>query len=456
MSRSTFRARRVIVDAHSAPLDDATVVVEDGVITEVRSGIRGATDGPVIDVDGLLSPGFVDAHSHLRGISLEEHGAGARQFEAWILSLSAVTTLDPGDEAALACAELLATGVTAVQGFVDADPEGLGVEGARAALRGLEATGIRGLVVLGFADRALGAPEPPEGEWAAVPRTEPTITPDDTAALVAAWLSTPSAPTTDLGAGPIGAHWSTDALLEVFRDASPSMRSHTHLHESRHHRTWLTGERSPVDRLSAAGLLSERLSAAHGVHLTGSELSRLAATSVSLVHCPASNAALEVGSAHVAEWLEEGISVGLGVDSQNTGAPDYFDVMRAALTTSNSVARPLSAEQVFDMATVGGAACLGIPLGGRIAVGAPADLIELDLTRAGVADIVEQGTATAVRSSWVAGARVVDDGSPVFDASEARTRLRAALNDDRAEREARLVRLAPLLDRITSIAGGAA
>lgn len=449
MSVVTIRARHVIPSADAAPLADAAVVVRNGRITSVAPWGSTSTEGEVVEVDGVLAPGFVDAHSHLRGLPLGEHGIPPRQFESWICSLGAAAALDPEDEALVATTELLETGVTAVQGFVDAAAAADPLEGARAALAGTARSGIRALVVLGFADRALHAPEPATGEWARVPSAGAVLPASRTAEVAASWIATPTTDTVSLGIGPVGGQWSTDELLTELAAAAGECRLHTHLHESRLHRTWIADAPAPIDRLEAAGLLNSRLSGAHAVHLTDAELDRIAAVGASLVHCPASNAALLVGTARVAEWLTRGISAGLGVDSQNTAAPDYFEVMRTALAQSDGSLTPAD---VFAMATTGGSAALGVAGGGRIAEGSPADLIELT-TEPTVESLVLAGSASSVRTVWVAGRRVVADGASVVDAEASRTRLREQLAADAADRQQRLASLADSVELVERLAG---
>jgi cytosine/adenosine deaminase-related metal-dependent hydrolase len=449
----TIRARTFIAAAGAEPVHDACIVVRDGRISAVGEWHDIDPDGELITVDGVLVPGFVDAHSHLRGLPLDAHGIRPRQFEAWICSLGAATALDPQDEALLATAELLETGVTAVQGFVDASPQGSALAGAQGALAGVARTGIRALIVLGFADRALRRPEPPTGEWALVPPEEATLPTVRVRDVAAEWLDQVTAPTIELGIGPIGAHWVTDELLAAIAAAAGGSRVHTHLHESRLHRRWVSGAASPLDRLDAAGLLDARLSGAHGVHLTPVELARIARSGAALVHCPLSNDALGVGTAEPGAWRAQAIPTALGVDSQSPAAPDYFDVMRAALHRSRATAHPLTAEDVFDMATRGGARALGIADGGRLAVGSPADVIMLDTAHATVDGIVETATATAVREVWVAGHRVVTDGHSVTHARPARDRLVTQLDADRGARQRRAAALAPTVDLVERLAG---
>ncbi len=447
---TAIRSRMIVVDAESAPLKDAAIVFnETGIIAvspwaDVRDDLVD-----VIEIDGVLIPGMVDAHSHLRGLPYDAHGIPDRPFESWICSLAAMASLDPADEALVAATGLLETGVTSVQGFVDpGTDETSALEVPARTLTGLSAAGIRALVVLGFWDRAMHTPEPPEGEWALVPSTRVALPVDAVDRVARQWLGQLTDTTITLGIGPVGGQWSSDKLLSAIVGAAGDARLHTHLHESRLHRSWLAGLASPLDRLDKFGFLNDRLSGAHGVHLTPLELDRIAASGASLVHCPISNDAMHVGTAHVAEWLRRGIPSGLGSDSQNVDSPDMFDVMRAA--------KGVRPTQSFAMATTGGAQALGIPGGGRIAVGSPADFVELALDDDSIDHIVETASAASVRRVWVGGRLVVSGGRSLVDATAARGRLIEQLDRDLADRERRLAEQATTVDLVERLAGAMA
>ena len=458
MSVVAFRARTIILDAASTPVHDAVVVVRDGRVVAVTpwSDARREFDG-VIDVAGVLMPGMIDAHSHLRGLPLVMHGISARHFEAWICSLPAATQLDPHDEALVASVGLLETGVTAVQGVVDAGSnEQATLARGRATAAGLSLAGIRGLIVLGFADRAMYAPEPAEGDWALVQPDDPFLPVSEIASVAAAYLAG-ATPGSELGLGPIGAQWSTDATLEAITKAAGNHRIHTHLNESSRHRHWLAGAASPVDRLDAAGLLTGDLSAAHAVHLLPVELDRIAACGASLVHCPMSNDALRVGTAQVSEWLSRGIPTALGIDSQNEAEADMFAVMRHAVEVSRRVGDPLTHAEVFAMATTGGARALGLTGGGRIIAGSFADLVEMNIDvepSTAIDELVAMATPASVESVWVGGEQRVRHGSGSAASGPARQRLLTHLEVDRPAREARLREQSSVVELVERLIAG--
>lgn len=66
MNDKTFTIRgAMVIDGSGSPATRADLIVIDGVIAQVGSILRGAEQGKVIAADGLiLSPGFIDIHSH--------------------------------------------------------------------------------------------------------------------------------------------------------------------------------------------------------------------------------------------------------------------------------------------------------------------------------------------------------------------------------------------------------
>lgn len=104
-----------------------------------------------------------------------------------------------------------------------------------------------------------------------------------------------------------------------------------------------------------------------------------------VLHCPSSNLKLGSGVAPVPAMLAKGISLSLGAD----GAPcnnmlDMFEEMRLAALLQKPLhgAAAMPAEEVFALATVGGATALGLFHEiGSIEPGKKADLVLLDLQK---------------------------------------------------------------------------
>jgi guanine deaminase len=185
-------------------------------------------------------------------------------------------------------------------------------------------------------------------------------------------------------------HHCTDELLLGCRDMARDLGLgiHTHVAESKVQAviagSWYEG-RTLVGQLEKLGFLGPNFTAAHAVWLDDDDMKRLAANGVSVAHNPGSNLQLGSGIAAVRRMYDAGINVGIGTDGTTSSDNlNMFEAMRLASMVSHiqslDTARWLSAEEVFDAATVGSAKALGMErVIGQIAPGFKADLVFLDL-----------------------------------------------------------------------------
>ena len=145
------------------------------------------------------------------------------------------------------------------------------------------------------------------------------------------------------------------------------------------------GKGRVAEYLDKIGFLDNRVLAAHGVWLTKNEVRLFGKKGVRVAHCPVSNMKLASGgTAPVPEMLDAGVPVGLGTDGPaSNNSLDMFDTMKmTALVHKNSRwdSTIMTAQQVLDLATIGGARCIGREKDlGSIEVGKRADLVLLDL-----------------------------------------------------------------------------
>ncbi len=210
---------------------------------------------------------------------------------------------------------------------------------------------------------------------------------------------------------------------------------HTHTNEDPTERAAIetaTG-RSPVAYLVETGLASERLVAAHGVHVDDAELAMLRETRTSVTHCPTSNLKLGAGVADVARLRGARITVGLGADGAAcNNRLDGFEEARLASLLARTLhgQGTLTAGEALVMATRDGARALHIDGEvGTLEVGKRADVVVLDPARlAGpggdpATRIVFGGGGRAVRDVLVDGTVLVRDRVAVtLDAAEARAK----------------------------------
>lgn len=137
---------------------------------------------------------------------------------------------------------------------------------------------------------------------------------------------------------------------------------------------------SPVDLLSSVGLLGPGLLIPHAIHLSGAaELARLAASGASVVHCPLTSVRYGSALRSFDGYLSAGVNLALGTDSF---PPDMIRNMDYGNNLAKLVTGRLdagSAASYFRAATLGGARALGRDDLGRLAPGAKADLVVIDL-----------------------------------------------------------------------------
>ena len=105
---------------------------------------------------------------------------------------------------------------------------------------------------------------------------------------------------------------------------------------------------------------------AHCVYSGEEEVERMKKRGVFIAHCPESNTNLSSGVAPVRRYLEEGLCVGLGSDVAGGTTENLFAAMAQAIQASklrwrllDDSLKPLTAEEVFFMASKGGGAFFG-------------------------------------------------------------------------------------------------
>jgi cytosine/adenosine deaminase-related metal-dependent hydrolase len=369
----------VTLTAHCAPivLPVTADPIEDGAV--LVDGDRIVTVGPRADVvtssvrvrqwPGVLTPGLVNAHTHLQYTDYADLATSGLPFFTWIRTLTerrmTWSAAQWQESTRHGVHELLRTGTTCVADVVT-DVAVLPVL-ARSGL-----AGIAYVEVVGVASARW--PEVRSDFEHKLAATEPAI-----------------------GVSP---HALYSIGTDVARDAAVlarerGMRLHPHLAETRdEHAYVVSGEGAfaefarardagfelanggsgctPVEQADLVGWLGPDSHVAHGVHVSASDraLLRLRGTAVAL--CARSNEILGAGSAPVREYLDEGNALALGTDSR-ASAPslDLRDEMRAHSGVPSRV--------LVEMATEGGAAALGLSDVGRLAVGARADLAVFDV-----------------------------------------------------------------------------
>jgi 5-methylthioadenosine/S-adenosylhomocysteine deaminase len=463
--RWLLRGRQVISDAFSDAVPDGAVLIENGIVESIGPFRALSRMYPLARVRSeganTLMPGLIDSHSHGRALPLDAQGVKGQSLEQFLLRIPAMTPLDACDDAFVAGADLLCTGVTTAQinfhAFAEPD---VYVALADRALAGLKKSQIRVAFVPCVMEQNELWPDEllpsAPGQVATVARSVKRATTGE--AYFAAFGSLrrrhadrESSGKLAFALGPCAAQWcSEQTLRQAGRMLTDGARAQIHLLETPVQRSAAYGEPA-IEKLVTTGVFSPQLSAAHGVWLTDEEIGVVARNAVTLVHCPASNARLRSGTARIRQWLDTGVQVGFGLDSNsNSNPPDFFAELRFAAEVAEAVDGPLTRTELFSMATSGGAAAVGMTGQlGQLRPGAKADVISLALSprKSGKLDPVAHVLATATRSSvvnvWVAGQQIVDGGTHAraADVERARQRLKKELDTDARARARRMRQL---------------
>jgi cytosine/adenosine deaminase-related metal-dependent hydrolase len=202
---------------------------------------------------------------------------------------------------------------------------------------------------------------------------------------------------------------------------------------------------TPVELLESVGLLGPDLTIGHGnlpaegyrFFSGGRDLELMAAHGVSISHCPVNIARRARALDSWARYRKAGINIALGTD---TYPRDLVMQMRVASYFGKVMSADLgaaSAAEVFTAATLGGARALGREDLGRLAPGAKADIVVVDLTGGGtlrygpvrdpIKALVECGIGDDVETVLVDGVvRMQDRRIPGVDLDDLRHRAQAA------------------------------
>jgi len=360
-----------VLPVEGEPIENGAVVIRDGRIEAVgRSAELGRGEH---HAGAAIVPGFINAHTHLEYAVYAGFGDGL-SFAPWLAThierKSRIGREEMEAIARLGAAECLASGVTTV-----GDASFVG-----ATAHACAALGLRAIVYL----EVFGS-DPDEALTRYREKLEyvrPALS-----ERVSAGVS-PHAPYT----------CATEVYAACMSLGVPLM---THLNESMDELEWLLrGEgpmrpvsdllvdpdgRTGIRRLAEAGVLDERIVAAHCVKVDAEEIELLAHNDVAVAHCPRSNALLGCGVAPLAELRAAGLRVGVGTDGvSSVPSHDYFEELRAVVAAARARterADALSPAEALELATIGGARALGLDVEtGSLRPGKRADLAVVSLS----------------------------------------------------------------------------
>ena len=375
----------VTMDDARRELAGGWVALRDGLVSAVGDA---ATPVPpataVLDAgDGLVTPGFVNTHHHIyQNLTRSFAPALDGDLFHWLRTLYPVwSRLD--EEAAYVSAyvglvELALGGCTTTTDHLYVHPRGGGrlIDAEiRAALEvGLRFHPTRGSMSLSEKDGGL----PPDS----VVQDDDEIL-ADSERIVTEHHDRSHGAMVRIALAPCSPFSVTPALMMRTAELAERLdvRLHTHIAEDAAEDDYCTAAfgRRPIEHLDAVGWATDRTWVAHCIKPNAAEIALLGRRGVGVAHCPSSNQLIGGGLAPIAELRAAGVPVGLGCDgSASTDCASMWVEARAALLLGRlrGGAGAMRARHVLEMATRGGAACLGRAGEiGELTVGAVADLV---------------------------------------------------------------------------------
>ena len=237
-----------------------------------------------------------------------------------------------------------------------------------------------------------------------------------------------------------------DYLREVIGHANQrGLKVHMHVAEQPAEVSSCVEEhgRSPVALLETEGLLSERFTAVHAIHVTPKAIPSFARTGAFVCACPTTERNLGDGVVPADEYMKHQVPISLGTDShaqidllEDARELEYHLRLQRLERVVLSIRSPTvregmvmsealpdrrasdTAGLLFDCATVNGARSIGAP-GGRLEPNRPADFFTVALDDPSIAgassddllaSIVFAASRAAVREVVVGGKPIVSEG----------------------------------------------
>jgi len=437
-----------------------TALVTDGAgrVVEVKPTAE-LTDQHIIRfTDRALLPGMVNAHSHafqrvIRGRT-EFRSAAHDSFWTWReMMYAAATRLTPEDlydASRMAFLEMCEGGITAVGEFhyLHRTPEGAAYadanELAKVVVRAARDVGIR-IALLHVAYARSGFETPPNLRQARFIEADAEIflsNVDELRTTLASEGANDESPGAWTGVAP---HSIRAVPLKYLREVHAyatryDLPLHMHVSEQPAENESCVREhgRTPVTLLAEEGLLDERFTAVHAVHITADEARAIAGAQSTVCACPTTERNWGDGIVPADVLFMAGARVSLGTDShtqidllEDARELEYHlrlqKLERAALANGGGTIDEMETDgtqlsalavSLFDCATRHGAASIGAT-GGDLSAERPADFFTVDLHDPSIAGasiddllpaIVFSLARTAVRDVFVGGEQIVEDG----------------------------------------------
>lgn len=356
----------VSMDPVIGDLPRGDILVRDGRIVAVRTGLDGQ-GAERIDMQGrVVMPGFVDTHWHMwNTIARGFDSSAAGPFTKTMAALAAVWTPEASAlSVRLACAQAVDGGITTVNNWAHNIKT---PAFAIAELAALRASGVRGRMSFGYPQ---------------------ALAPDqvmDLAALEALKMrafGTGSGSLIDLGVAIRGPDRSAPPVWrrEIAASRALGLPVTAHVASDR-----ASAAKGNIAVMHAEKYLGKDVQIVHATHASTRDFALLREAGSPLSISPWSELEVGYGLPMVKDMAGSGVEIGLSVDNMMlAGQADMFGVMRLAIDLAAGQSEQQGVvphRRALEWATIGGARGLGIGAAtGSLTPGKRADIIAIDNT----------------------------------------------------------------------------
>ena len=429
------------MDPELQDMEASDVLVENGKIAAVGTGL--ARDGAdVVDAHGkILMPGMCDGHRHVwqtidAGRLAKTQPAHYATYQNWKMRI--IVSLTPEDHYLSGLVGGLMAIDSGVTSVIDYAHGQINAENALAAAKGVQDAGIGGWFAfqLGVSSSYKPGDTVPLAEANAQRISKTTETHWATAERLQKEVFSDSSAPMQLGLAPAAGNGSSleDIKTEWSRARSMGVRllaAHLHKTPSPAPQGSMGHRGSGIPDLQEAGLLGPDYHASHANRLTSDELRMLRDTggmvcATAMGEFPYMATTRRGPSVH-ARARAAGVATGIGIDVNLVLTQDYFEHVRAAFWSHYlepagvDIAATYRSEDSLDFATALGARAIRLgDVAGSITVGKRADLVLLDTSRIGFAmqgsladRVVNFASREDVDSVWIGGEARKRDGKMI-------------------------------------------
>jgi cytosine/adenosine deaminase-related metal-dependent hydrolase len=385
----------VTLDGTRREIVDGAVFARGGVIEAVgRTQDLPQVADEVIDAhDQVVLPGLVNTHHHMyQSLTRAVRPAQDSELFGWLQALYPLwARLTPEmlhTSTQLAMAELLLSGCTTSSDHLYLFPPGCTLDDTLRAAQevGMRFHAARGAMSVGVSQGGLPPDEVVEDEGAILRDSERLIGRfhDPARFAMQRIVVAPCSPFS------VSTGLMRDASLLARGCGKAGVHLHTHLAENDSDIAY-TREKfncTPAEYAEQLGWLGPDVWHAHCVKLDAAGIALFARTGTGVAHCPGSNMRLGSGAAPIRAMRDAGVPVSLAVDGSASNDSGHLLAearLGLLLQRVSRGATAMSAREMLEIATLGGARVLGRDDIGALAPGMACDLIGVRLDEPGLA-----------------------------------------------------------------------